>query len=160
MLRHQGRVRFSTRVKGSCQNVFTHPVPLQQRRFATGTAGFGCVLWPLAATSVAASPTPLANKSLATAPTQMTERSDYRNSSDAQLTQLVRNWAQLSPTERRLLLSEIRTRMKQADAQGVSDGEANASQPQANLNRVLAQRTYGRTTQRSRWQRRYRNRDH
>ena len=69
-------------------------------------------------------PPPLINKSLATPPTQMTERSDYRNSSDAELTQLVRNWAQLSPTERRLLLSEIRTRMKQADAQGVTDGEA------------------------------------
>ena len=53
----------------------------------------------------------------------MTERSDYRNNSDAELTQLVRNWAQVLSTERRLLLSEIRSRMKQADAQGVSDGE-------------------------------------
>ena len=106
-------------------------------------------LMALSGNVLAASPTPLANKSLTTAPTQLTERSEYRNSSDAELTQLVRNWAQLSPTERRLLLSEIRSRMKQADAQGVSDGEANASQPQANLNRVLAQRTYGRTTQRS-----------
>lgn len=108
----------------------------------------GVCLLALSGNVFAASPTPLANKSLATPPTQMTERSDYRNSSDAQLTQLVRNWGQLSPTERRLLLSEIRSRMKQADAQGVTDGEANASQPQANLNRVLAQRTYGRTTQR------------
>ncbi|MGB0997201.1 MAG: hypothetical protein ACPGXJ_02900 [Pseudomonadales bacterium] len=103
----------------------------------------------LSSSAVAAQSSPPINSdNSALTPTQVTEQPDYRNSSDAELTQLVRNWAQLSPTERRLLLSEVRTRMKHANAQGNSEGGAKAPQPQADLNRVLAQKTYGRTVQR------------
>ena len=80
------------------------------------------------------------------------EHMNYRDNSDAELTQMVKNWASLSPTQRRLLLSEIRSRMKSAKAADTSqsavpaakDGSKNASA----LNQVMAQQSYGRTVRR------------
>lgn len=76
------------------------------------------------------------------------EQHDYRNSSDAELTQLVRNWARLSPTQRRLLLSEVRSRMKSANDKGAIVASGKPKQPTVELNRVMAQQTYGRTVRR------------
>ena len=76
------------------------------------------------------------------------ERYDYRNSSDAELTQLVKNWARLSPTQRRSLLSEVRSRMKNANSASATAASGKPKQPTGDLNRVMAQQTYGRTVRR------------
>ena len=77
---------------------------------------------------------------------------NYRDRSDAQLTNMVGNWASLSPTQRRLLLSEIRARMKSAKTADSSGGaqkqDGGGSKQQLDLNRVSAQQSYGRTVRR------------
>ena len=77
----------------------------------------------------------------------------YRDSTDAELTNLVKKWAFLSATERRLLLSEIRSRMKSARTSEAAVGsqpvdKTGAKNPTA-LDRVMAQQSYGRTLRRS-----------
>ena len=80
------------------------------------------------------------------------EHTNYRENSDAELTQMVKNWASLSPTQRRLLLSEIRSRMKSAKAADASVGTVPAdkagSKSSSALNQVITQQSYGRTLRR------------
>ena len=80
------------------------------------------------------------------------EHVNYSEHSDAELTQMVKNWASLSPTQRRLLLSEIRSRMKSAKAAASSQDAEPADKPgsknASTLNQVMAQQSYGRTVRR------------
>ena len=80
------------------------------------------------------------------------EHANYSEHSDAELTQMVKNWASLSPTQRRLLLSEIRSRMKSAKAAASSQDAQPADRPgsknASTLNQVMAQQSYGRTVRR------------
>ena len=80
------------------------------------------------------------------------ENMDYRNNSDAELTHMVKSWASLSPTQRRLLLSEIRSRMKvakTADSSGAAAQDDDVrSKNNLDLNKVMARQSYGRTVRR------------
>lgn len=76
----------------------------------------------------------------------------YRDSTDAELTNLVKQWALLSATQRRLLLSEIRSRMKSARTSAAATGSQSVDRtgtknPTA-LDHVMAQQSYGRTLRR------------
>ena len=80
------------------------------------------------------------------------EDMNYRDNSDAELTHMVKNWASLSPTERRLLLSEIRSRMKlaktpESSGAAAKNGDAR-SKNNLDLNEVMARQSYGRTVRR------------
>lgn len=104
-----------------------------------------CVLLLVLASTVSAEQRDLAQLDQA-------EHTNYRDNSDAELTQMVKNWASLTPTERRLLLSEIRSRMKSAKATDVSQSavpaDKSGSKDASALNQVMAQQSYGRTVRR------------
>ena len=111
--------------------------------------GWVCVWLLTLSSSVIADPAVSAPKSQVTQTKKVAELANYSDSSDAELTQLVKNWPRLSPTQRRLLLSEVRSRMKQAGSQASQNSGDKNALPQADLNRVMAQQTYGRTVQRA-----------
>lgn len=111
--------------------------------------GWVCAGLLMLSSSVVADPGETVPNNQVTQTKTVAELANYSDSSDAELTQLVKNWARLSPTQRRLLLSEVRSRMKQAGSQGTQNSSDKNTLPQTDLNRVMAQQTYGRTVQRA-----------
>ena len=63
-------------------------------------------------------------------------RNDFASKSDEELTQLTAQWAELSPSERRQLLAEVRGRM----ARNATAGQR-ANEPKVS---IRVQRRYGR----------------
>jgi hypothetical protein len=83
--------------------------------------GWVCAGLLMLSSSVVADPGETVPNNQVTQTKTAAEPANYSDSSDAELTQLVKNWARLSPTQRRLLLSEVRSRMKQAGSQGTQN---------------------------------------